>query len=276
MKATHNMFSAWQEVTSGERNEVVFEHLNKTYGAYQIRANYNRTLLKVFSATGIIVILISAMVLLMKSDPVIVMKFPKDDMDVFNPKKLLEDTFVPKTPELPKTTFTPKTSQTLVPEVTTEPEKRDDQNILPIAPNNNLNGTPCDSCQDNPEIISGLTKNTGPIIGDDNEVREISGIDILPHFPGGDAELYRFLSSNAHIPEQIKEIGNIKERVGVVFIIDKDGSVTDIALKHGSKYDALNTEALRVVKKMPKWEPGRQNGKPVKVRLIIPLLFEVL
>ena len=270
----HKMFSPWSEVTSGERNQVVFEYLNKTYGAYQIRTNYDRTLLKVFSATGMIVILLSAMVLLTKTDPTI-KKLPDPDDDIFNPKKLIEQIFVPKTPELPKMPSTPKTNQTLVPEVSTEPDKKDDHNIVPLSTNNNLNGTPCDSCPDTPNILPG--KDSSNIIEDDpNEIHEIGGIDLMPHFPGGDPELYNFLRANTHIPEQIKERGNIKERVGIVFVVDKDGSITSPDIKHGSKYIELNNEALRVIKKMPKWDPGMQNGKPVKVRLIIPFRFEVL
>lgn len=270
------MFSPWSEVTSGERNQVVFENLNKTYGAYQIRTNYDRTLLKVFAVTGLALALLSFIILLIHSDPILVKKFPKDDSDIFNPKKFKEDIFVPKAPELPKTPSTPKLNQTLVPEVTTEPDKRDDQNIVPVTPNNNLNGTPCDSCPTDPDLHPTLSNNPGTPVVEPDVVHEIGGVDTIPHFPGGDAELYRFLSSNARIPEAIKEIGNIKEKVGVVFIVDKDGSIIGAEIKHGSKYKELNSEAVRVVNKMPKWEPGRQKGKPVKVRLILPFRFEVL
>lgn len=277
MNANHKMFSPWSEVTSGERNQVVFEYLNKNYGAYQIRTNYDRTLLKVFLATGLGLTLFSAIIMLINSDPILARKFPKDDSDIFNPKKIMEDIFVPKIPELPKTSVIPKSHQSLIPEMITEPQKKDDENILPPKTNGNPNGTPCDSCPDDPDIIPGPPKNTGSIIEDDPEkVHEIGGIDIMPHFPGGDPELYKYLKANTHIPEPIRERGNIKERVGIVFIIDKDGSVTSPDIKHGSKYTELNNEALRVVKKMPKWGPGMQNGKPVKVRLIIPFRFEVI
>jgi protein TonB len=63
--------------------------------------------------------------------------------------------------------------------------------------------------------------------------------------------------------------------VGISFVIGKDGSVTDINLYRGTIYSQLNNEAMRVITKMPKWEPGRQNGKPVKVRMILPIRFEL-
>lgn len=276
MKTLKKMFSPWSEVTSGERNQVVFENLNQTYGAYQIRTNYDQTLFKVFSAIGLSILLLSSGLILLRSNPVSELIIPSADPVIFNPYKTPEQIFIPKNPDPPRIHAAPKIKQILVPIVTTEQKETDDK-IIPTDPiNNNIPiGTPCDSCSDDPGLIPGIPKGGSTIIDEEPEIYDIGGIDILPHFPGGDAELYRFLSNNAHIPEVIKEIGNVKEKVGVVFVVDKDGSVTNIELKHSSKYKELNNEAIRVVKKMPKWEPGMQNGNPVKVRLIIPMRFEV-
>ena len=60
-----------------------------------------------------------------------------------------------------------------------------------------------------------------------------------------------------------------------MFIVDKDGELKDISVHQGTKSSELNNEVLRVIKKMPRWEPGEQNGKPVRVKLILPIRFDV-
>lgn len=273
MNTNHKMFSPWSEVTSEERNEVVFEHLHKNYGAYEIRTNYDRALIRSFSTIGSLILLLSAGLTFLRTAPELKINIPVDDPKLLNIQKVDDRIYIPKPPDLPRMNQAPKTSQTLVPEVTTDPEK-DPENILPVTTPNNTNttGTPCDSCPDTPTLIPGNSTTSAPPLP---EILGIDEVEVLPQFPGGDPALHRFLSNNTHIPEMIREMGNVKEKVGVVFVVDKDGSVIDVELKHSSRYKELNNEALRVIKKMPKWEPGLQHGNPVKVRLILPMRFEV-
>ena len=82
-----------------------------------------------------------------------------------------------------------------------------------------------------------------------------------------------FLAKNMRYPAAAKEKG-IKGRVIVSFVVDKEGNITLPTLIKGVSPE-LNEEAIRLVKSMPKWEPGRQNGKPVRVRFIIPVEFRL-
>jgi protein TonB len=128
-------------------------------------------------------------------------------------------------------------------------------------------------------------------------------VDEAPQFPGGQEELNKFLIKNIKYPAMAREC-DCQGRVFVSFVIDKDGSVTDIQIARGAQkcgtttcYDAaknvvpcndpnkasetidcdasgmLDKEALRVVKLMPKWIPGKLNGKPVKVKYVLPIKF---
>jgi TonB family protein len=92
-----------------------------------------------------------------------------------------------------------------------------------------------------------------------------------PKFPGGINKFYEFLANNIQFPkEAIKR--KIRGNVFVSFVIEKDGSVTNVEVVRGLG-GGTDEEAVRVLKLSPKWEPGMQDGKPVKVRYNIPIKF---
>ena len=93
-----------------------------------------------------------------------------------------------------------------------------------------------------------------------------------PSFPGGSQALVDFLRENTKYPEQALK-DSIEGRVVVAFVIDTDGSITKPEVVR-SVHPLLDAEALRVVKLMPKWEPGSENGTPVKVRYNLPITFK--
>jgi TonB family protein len=93
-----------------------------------------------------------------------------------------------------------------------------------------------------------------------------------PSFPGGSQALVDFLRENTKYPEQALK-DSMEGRVVVAFVIDTDGSITKPEVVRGV-HPLLDAEALRVVKLMPKWEPGSENGTPVKVRYNLPITFK--
>ena len=92
-------------------------------------------------------------------------------------------------------------------------------------------------------------------------------------FPGGDAELMKFLSRELQYP-QIARDNNIQGRVYIQFVVNRDGSIQDITLAKGLD-NAIDQEAIRVVKKMPKWIPAEQNNTTCRSRFILPILFKL-
>ena len=98
-------------------------------------------------------------------------------------------------------------------------------------------------------------------------------VDEPPSFPGGDAARIAFLSNNLRYPAVAMEQG-IQGRVVTQFVVDKDGSITDVKVVR-SLDPMLDKEAVRLVKSMPKWTPGKLNGSPVRVKYILPISFRL-
>jgi len=96
-------------------------------------------------------------------------------------------------------------------------------------------------------------------------------VENMPEFPGGDLGLMKFIQKNVRYPAIAKEY-NITGKVYVSFIVDKQGNVTNVKIVRGVDKN-LDAEALRVVSSLPKYKPGKQRGKPVRVMFTIPINF---
>lgn len=100
-----------------------------------------------------------------------------------------------------------------------------------------------------------------------------SHVEQMPKFPGGDAELYKFISNNLNYPAMAIE-NNVQGRVVVQFVVTKDGSIGNVKVVRSVDRD-LDNEAIRVCKKLPKFIPGKQNGQPVNVWYTLPVTFKL-
>ena len=98
-------------------------------------------------------------------------------------------------------------------------------------------------------------------------------VEQMPSFPGGPAALMKFLSENIKYPVVAQENG-VQGRVVVAFVVERDGSITDVHIARGVD-PSLDQEAVRVVKSMPKWTPGKQNGSAVRVKFNVPVAFRL-
>lgn len=135
------------------------------------------------------------------------------------------------------------------------------------------------------ETIIASTEDTGPQI----EIKNIENVVVedptpkeeeifmvvekMPEFPGGMAELMKYLQKNIKYPSISQENG-VQGRVIVQFVVNSNGSIVDpVVMKSVDPY--LDKEAIRVVKSMPKWNPGEQRGKPVRVKFTLPVQFRL-
>jgi protein TonB len=107
----------------------------------------------------------------------------------------------------------------------------------------------------------------------EEETKVFDVVEQMPSFPGGPAELMAFLSKNIKYPVVAEENG-VQGRVIVTFVVEKDGSITDVKVVK-SVDPSLDKEAMRVVKSMPKWIPGKQNGAAVRVKYTVPVTFRL-
>lgn len=94
-----------------------------------------------------------------------------------------------------------------------------------------------------------------------------------PEYPGGEAELYKYLGKNLKYPDIAKE-QNLEGRVFVTFVVEKDGSISSPRVTRDIG-GGCGEEALRVVRGMPKWKPGRQRGAPVRTQFNLPVIFQL-
>lgn len=98
-------------------------------------------------------------------------------------------------------------------------------------------------------------------------------VDKMPEYPGGNQAMSRFMAENIKYPQEAKTKG-VTGVVFVAFIIEKDGSVSNVSVLRGVGA-GCNEEAMRVVGKMPKWKPGENKGKPVRVEFNLPVKFKL-
>ena len=98
-------------------------------------------------------------------------------------------------------------------------------------------------------------------------------VEEMPSFPGGEAKLMEYVSKNIKYPQIARETG-IQGRVFVNFVVEPDGSVSNVTVLRGIG-GGCDEEAMRVVKNMPKWKPGKQRGKAVRVQYMLPVNFRL-
>ena len=108
---------------------------------------------------------------------------------------------------------------------------------------------------------------------EDNIIYTTANVQQKPEFPGGEAAMYKWLNDHMQYPAQAAEEG-VSGRVVVQFVVSKTGAIENVQVVRG-RHPALDKEALRVVKAMPNWNPGRNNGQPVKVTYNLPVTFRL-
>jgi periplasmic protein TonB len=119
-------------------------------------------------------------------------------------------------------------------------------------------------------VNTDLDAGKGVVEAPSNEV--FMFVEQMPEFPGGEEALQRYLQKNINYPTFALE-NDITGRVYMEFVVDNNGEIYDVTIKKDIG-GGCGKEAERVVKNMPKWTPGKQNGKPVKVRFNLPVVFE--
>ena len=113
-----------------------------------------------------------------------------------------------------------------------------------------------------------------PIVSEEEEVAEAEIFTVVeesPAFPGGDAARIKFLQENIKYPQIARE-SSIQGTVYVTFVVERNGNVTDVRVLRGIG-GGCDEEAVRVIKAMPNWSPGKQRGKPVRVQFNMPIKF---
>ena len=154
------------------------------------------------------------------------------------------------------------------------PEAPKVEEVLQIAENDaDVQETTIQSSEDDNKAVE--IKYVEPVVEEEEpeEAEIFMVVEEMPEFPGGMAECLKFLGKNIKYPTIAQENG-VQGRVIVQFVVNQDGSIVDpVVVRSVDPY--LDKEALRVIKTMPKWKPGKQRGKAVRVKYTVPVTFKL-
>jgi periplasmic protein TonB len=245
-------------------NDLAFYGRNKSYGSFFLRKKYSRFLLVSF-VIAILVLLLLTLVPLgfyyfqgpgldFDKNEVFVVDYsfiPSPEDDLASLAKALA------TPQAPVEEQVPQVVDSVIPEKKKEPEEVKPEEVTDVK-------------SDSAGSSQGQDPN-GKGSADANGIYVT--LDVYPRFPGGDQLRLYFLRTNIKYPSISLKSG-VQGEVLVLFVVEPDGSITNVSVNKG--FDkACEEEAMRVIKIMPRWEPGRRNGKSVRVLVKMPIIFKI-
>lgn len=257
--------------------DIIFEGRNKAYGAYLLRRLYPTHIKKALIAGVLIFIFFMTLPYWLKylkpaQDE---SKKEKVEIELKNleapPEK--EEEKPPPPPPPPKKVEPPKPpQQQFTPPVIKKDEevKKEPPKIEEITTNT---GTETVKGEDKGYVPQIEEPPAAPAAVEAEPDKVFNFVEQSPTFPGGDAALMDYLRKNIKYPPIARE-NNVEGRVLISFVVDKNGKIRDITVKRGIG-SGCDEEAVRVVKSMPEWKPGRQNGKAVNVMYNLPISFKL-
>lgn len=248
--------------------EIVFEGRNKLYGAYDLRKTNGKTTLRSLIIGGVIFIFLVSI-------PVLANLIPDGNDDAVLDQKITTVKLPPK--EKPKENLPPppppppkvdqvkfvKPVVAKAEEVTEEPPKVEEIKDKKIG-DETIKGDP-----DAELTVEPVGNGPSQVVEEDNAIYNTAGIEVKPDYPGGLEKFYKFVGKNFQVPDE----EGLKGKVFVTFVVEKDGSLTDIKVIRDIGY-GTGKEAIRVLKSCPKWNPGEQNGKKVRVLYSLPITIQ--
>ncbi|MCD7971167.1 MAG: TonB family protein [Candidatus Azobacteroides sp.] len=263
--------------------DLIFEGKNKKYGAYYLRKTSDKRHFRaLLIAMGLValVILLPLLIKTVTPEPAEVEievgvtemsdleQLKKEDIPE---EKVIEEIKAPPPPELKATI------QFVPPEIKKREEITKETDILTneeIIQNTDAIGTKTiESDSKDGEHIDDLEKIVVPAPPKEEENKIFQATEEPPTYPGGNAELMKYLNSNLRYPPAAAEQG-IQGRVVVQFVVSKTGAISNVKIIQ-SLHPSCDKEAERLIKNMPKWIPGKQNGNPVNVYFTVPIRFKL-
>lgn len=244
-------------------DELVFNNRNKGYGAYFLRQLYAKNVAKSLSiAIAVLVLSVAIPYIIHKTkgkEETIITQVTANLMDIKEQEKPKEE-ITPPPPPPPAEAVIAKISYS---GYEASEEAKDNDTLPP----------PKALSQSSTDTTRGLGTDIGPALpaDDGNGDKPLAWAEEMPKFPGGDKALYKYLQENIRYPDIARE-NNISGKVYVTFVVAKDGSLDKITVVRSAD-PSLDKEAIRVVKLMPKWEPGKNNGRATPVQIGVPINF---
>jgi protein TonB len=254
--------------------EIVFTKRNRDYGAYFLRRLYPKNLKK---ATWTTVILFSIAI----SSPIWLGYIIPPKKEEVQKVKIIDYTQLSQPPSIDKNQPPP--------EVVAPPPLKSTIKFLPpvVKPDAQVHDEYIPTQTELKKVDPGAKTEQGDKNGVDYSLLDVQDkvaeapkkdevftyAEEMPNFPGGDEKLLNYFSTHIQYPDMARRAG-VEGRLFISFVVRTTGEITDVQVIKGLGA-GLDEEAVRVVKSMPKWNPGRQNGKPVNVKVTIPIIFKL-
>ena len=263
--------------------DLVFEGKNQAYGAYQLRKNTGIRNLKALAVMFAAFLIIAGIVYAKVSiENYIASKNAAIEADVelqsLAEKKEIKEEKKDE-PEVEKIEIERVKSSVAftVPEIKKDDEVKEDQEMKSqdelSETNTAIGAFTVEGNDETAEVKHVEEKIAEPEPVKEEETKVFDVVEQMPSFPGGPSALMQYLNSNIKYPVVAEENG-VQGRVVCTFVVEKDGSITDVRVVK-SVDPSLDKEAVRVVKGMPKWIPGKQNGSAVRVKYTVPVTFRL-
>jgi protein TonB len=259
--------------------DIVFANRNRAYGAYQLRREYPANLLK---ALGLGLLLLLLLLLTPKILAAFAGLAPEEEYKEPSDEDRILTRVEVKPPPVIKTAPPPQATVAYKPPVVAPDQEVDEipvQDVQAVLNDGrDIGAQTLEGPNDNPPSLDPPGNGTAvleiPASAEEDPLESFE-VSRMPSFPGGDAEMFRWIADNMNYPEQARESG-VSGQVVLQFLVAKDGSIQDIkVVKTPAGGAILGREAVRVVQSMPHWTPGEHNGKPVKVKFTLPLRFHL-
>ncbi|MCX4331272.1 MAG: energy transducer TonB [Muribaculaceae bacterium] len=274
------------DLSSREWTDIIFEGKNKEFGAYELRTQsarrHNIAMLSVVVVIAVFLIVSLFVSQIERAEETITGEAEQEMVSVDTtqdepePEEEPEERFEePEVEEvLPEEVLnTVKVTEIAIvddSEVTKEDEVKNQEELTQTE--TAFGATDFDKGTDDVTVVREVRDE---VVVEEKKAPEpekiFTAVEESPKFPGGEAELYKYLNKNIRYPE-IAAQNNIQGRVVVQFVVEKDGSVGEVKVVRGVDPD-LDKEAVRVVKSMPKFIPGKMNGQNVRVWHTLPIKF---
>jgi protein TonB len=249
--------------------EIVFEGRNKKYGAYDLRKSITKTTVRSF-------VIGTILFALLVSIPTIIRMIPDAAEDTTIDTKItavkLPPKEKPKDPNLPPPPPpAPKVDQVkfVKPVVAKAEDVVEEIVVVKELKDKNIGKETIKGDPDAELTIEPVGTGVAAVVEEDNTVYNTAGIEVKPDFPGGMDKFLQFVGKNYQPPEE----EGLKGKVYVTFVVEKDGSLTDIKVLRDIGY-GTGKEAIRVLNKSPRWTPGEQNGKKVRCTFSLPISIQ--
>lgn len=282
------------DLTSKEWRDLVFADKNKEFGAYQLRKDSDKrhNLAVLFTLIGLVIVFIGILAYSKYSDykaeqEAIALQEEREKMAAAEllqqeeepepEPEVEEQKFEQEIPEVPEEVLaTVQVTQIAI--VDADKVKNEVMDMETQKEDNTARGVVTQEGSDDADKFKAVTeqvvvKEPQPVKEEKKEEEIFVAVEQPAEFPGGQAALMKWLSQNIRYPEAAQQ-NDIQGRVIVKFVVEKDGSIGQTSIVKGVDKD-LDREALRVVKKMPKWQPGKNNGVAVRSYFNLPVTFKL-